>query len=137
MAAYADFQIKHDPSTQLCAGWAQGGDSSCQGDSGGPLMIRDARGHVAATIGIVSWADRCGVAGRPTNFAWVGGPSIRPWIASTTAQLSVPDPAPVAAPAPAPGPDRDGDRAQAARRRLARVGRAAARCGSPSTGRLA
>ena len=101
VAAYADFHVQHDPSTQLCAGWAGGGQSSCQGDSGGPLMIPDSAG-TWRLIGIVSWADRCAVAGRPSNFSWVGGPTIRPWIASTTAQLSVPDPAPVAAPAPAP-----------------------------------
>jgi secreted trypsin-like serine protease len=101
VAHYADYQIKHDPSTQLCAGWAEGGVSSCQGDSGGPLMVRDTAG-TWRLIGIVSWADRCAIAGRPSNFSWVGAPTIRPWIVATTAQLSVPDPAPAAAPAPAP-----------------------------------
>ena len=45
-------------------------------------MIRDS-GGTWRLIGTVSWADHCAVAGRPTNFAWIGAPSIRPWIVDT------------------------------------------------------
>ena len=101
VAAYADFNWKHDPSTMLCAGWAQDGYSTCQGDSGGPLMLPDSQG-TWRLIGTVSWADRCAIEGRPTNYAWIGSPAIKPWIESTTARLNEPDPAPVAQPAAAP-----------------------------------
>lgn len=103
VAAYADFNWQHDPSTMLCAGWAQDGYSTCQGDSGGPLMLPDSEG-TWRLIGTVSWADRCAIEGRPTNYAWVGSPAIKPWIESTTARLSQPDPAPVAQPAAQPAP---------------------------------
>ena len=101
VASYADFDWKHDPSTMLCAGWQQDGYSTCQGDSGGPLMLPDSEG-TWRLIGTVSWADRCAVSGRPTNYAWIGSSAIKPWIESTTAQLNVADAAPAPAPATAP-----------------------------------
>lgn len=54
-----------DPVRQVCAGTE--GIDSCSGDSGGPLVID---GHV---IGLVSWANGCGIAGYPTVHARVAG----------------------------------------------------------------
>ena len=103
-AAYASFFVTHDPATMLCGGSPEGGNNSCQGDSGGPLAIPDQAG-TWKQIGIVSWADGCAKAGRPTNFTWVGAPSMKPWIQSVAAQYSMPVSAPVpAAPDSAPAP---------------------------------
>jgi secreted trypsin-like serine protease len=43
----------------VCAGYADGGIDACQGDSGGPLVVGD------TLIGIVSFGDGCGKAGKP------------------------------------------------------------------------
>ncbi|XP_035282921.1 complement factor I [Anguilla anguilla] len=47
-----------------CAGSLDGSVDTCQGDSGGPLVCEDIRG-VAYAWGIVSWGDKCGIAGHP------------------------------------------------------------------------
>ncbi|KAL4618184.1 complement factor I [Arapaima gigas] len=47
-----------------CAGSLDGSVDSCQGDSGGPLVCKDQRG-VAYIWGIVSWGEKCGIAGHP------------------------------------------------------------------------
>jgi secreted trypsin-like serine protease len=43
----------------VCAGYAEGGIDARQGDSGGPLVVGD------TLIGIVSFGDGCGKAGKP------------------------------------------------------------------------
>ncbi|XP_062871435.1 complement factor I [Trichomycterus rosablanca] len=47
-----------------CAGDLEGTVDACQGDSGGPLVCTDASG-VSYVWGIVSWGEKCGVAGYP------------------------------------------------------------------------
>jgi secreted trypsin-like serine protease len=54
----ADYNV-YDPKSMVCAGYADGGIDACQGDSGGPLVVGD------TLIGIVSFGDGCGKAGKP------------------------------------------------------------------------
>ncbi|MCR6484530.1 serine protease [Amycolatopsis sp. OK19-0408] len=49
----------YDQKTMVCAGYEKGGVDACQGDSGGPLVVGD------TLIGIVSFGDGCGKAGKP------------------------------------------------------------------------
>jgi secreted trypsin-like serine protease len=57
-------------STQLCAGYEQGGKDSCQGDSGGPLSITADHG-VRRLVGIVSNGNGCAKAGFPGIYSKV------------------------------------------------------------------
>ena len=55
----------------ICAGDADGGESTCKGDSGGPLVI-SGTGDVATIIGTTSFgpADGCGAKGLPAVYAY-------------------------------------------------------------------
>ena len=55
----------------ICAGDADGGQSTCKGDSGGPLVI-SGTGDVATIIGTTSFgsANGCGAKGFPAVYAY-------------------------------------------------------------------
>ena len=55
----------------ICAGDADGGESTCKGDSGGPLVI-SGTGDVATIIGTTSFgpASGCGTQGLPAVYAY-------------------------------------------------------------------
>jgi len=57
-ACRSDYSV-YDQKTMVCAGYPEGGKDACQGDSGGPLVVGD------TLIGIVSFGDGCGKAGKP------------------------------------------------------------------------
>ncbi|XP_068096975.1 transmembrane protease serine 4 [Hyperolius riggenbachi] len=50
--------------TMMCAGRLSGGADTCQGDSGGPMVSLGTNSHWQQ-VGIVSWGDGCGRAGKP------------------------------------------------------------------------
>ncbi|MEU8634161.1 serine protease [Amycolatopsis sp. NPDC048633] len=54
----SDYDV-YNSKTMVCAGYTEGGIDACQGDSGGPLVVGD------TLIGIVSFGDGCGKAGKP------------------------------------------------------------------------
>lgn len=46
----------------ICAGYINGGIDVCEGDGGGPLVQNN------KLVGVVSWGDGCGVAGKPSVY---------------------------------------------------------------------
>ncbi len=70
---------------QLCAGIPSGPEAgSCQGDSGGPLVALD-EFACPVQVGLVSWADGCGKANRPTVYTRVS--AYKDWIETHTGPL--------------------------------------------------
>jgi secreted trypsin-like serine protease len=58
----------------ICAGDADGGESTCKGDSGGPLVVpKSSTDDTAVVIGATSFGpgDGCGAKGWPAVYAYV------------------------------------------------------------------
>jgi Trypsin len=111
-APRAPSNITYDGRVMLCAGGQ--GKGTYKGDSGGPLMVGDGAGGGWKLIGVTSYGDPAGnVTTTPSYFAWVSGPTLRPWVvqkADEIVRVPTPDPGPTPAPVmpqPMPGPAPD------------------------------
>ncbi len=65
--------------TEICAGFAQGGQDSCQGDSGGPLTVF--YNGQENQVGVVSWGEGCALPDKYGVYARVA--SLKNWVDST------------------------------------------------------
>jgi secreted trypsin-like serine protease len=63
--------------SMFCAG-GKANEDACQGDSGGPLILEQSTRDVL--VGIVSWGDGCGTAGKPGVYARTS--LVKNWILS-------------------------------------------------------
>jgi secreted trypsin-like serine protease len=96
----SDYPGAFDASTQVCAGYPQGGTDSCQGDSGGPLFGHRPDGSLVV-VGSTSNGDGCARAGKPGVYARVADSALREWIRGVDGAAVDAD---VTPPAPTPAP---------------------------------
>jgi hypothetical protein len=102
-----------EPTSQICAGYADGGTDTCQGDSGGPMFGHDALGH-PKVVGSTSYGNGCAEPGYPGVYARVADTALREWIRSVVPDaiddaVALPGlpgatPSPSPSPQPSPGP---------------------------------
>ena len=95
-AAYDSFET----TTQIGAGFPQGGIDSCQGDSGGPLLVNAPDGTLRL-IGDTSYGDGCARPGKPGIYGRLGSDAMRDFIVAN-APDAVAQPSAATAPASAP-----------------------------------
>ena len=88
----ADYSWATITDQMMCAGVAQGGLDTCQGDSGGPLTYRDRSVDKWFQVGVVSWGDGCGSAGKPGVYTRVS--KYNDWIGSYVSKKTQVDPMP-------------------------------------------
>jgi trypsin len=81
-----DYGSLFDPTTQVCAGYQQGGIDTCNGDSGGPLEA-PLGGGAYRLVGLTSWGDGCAKAGKPGVYTRVAGPVLRPLVGGDICNL--------------------------------------------------
>ncbi|XP_078577343.1 chymotrypsinogen B-like isoform X1 [Branchiostoma floridae x Branchiostoma japonicum] len=74
-----------DRTTQVCAGYTEGGVDTCQGDSGGPLMCESRDGHWFL-YGITSYGEGCAQPRNPAVYTKV--PAMVAWIREHTGDSS-------------------------------------------------
>jgi trypsin len=70
-----------ESTSQVCAGYAQGGVDTCQGDSGGPMFATGASGALRLT-GATSYGQGCADPGIPGVYARVADTALRTWVGS-------------------------------------------------------
>ncbi|XP_066304145.1 trypsin-like isoform X2 [Branchiostoma lanceolatum] len=74
-----------DRTSQVCAGYTEGGVDTCQGDSGGPLMCESRDGHWFL-YGITSYGEGCAQPRTPAVYTRV--PAMVAWIRAHTGDSS-------------------------------------------------
>ena len=67
------WNVKYVTANMICAGDADGGESTCHGDSGGPLVIpKSSTDDTAVVIGVASFTgSRCGKPKYPGVYTYV------------------------------------------------------------------
>lgn len=75
---------RFQPGSMMCAGVR--GLDSCQGDSGGPLFTEIPGTSTAVQVGVVSWGEGCGKAGKPGVYAKLSAPEIYEFLSQYSGQ---------------------------------------------------
>lgn len=79
-----DPEFRFLPGSMMCAGVR--GLDSCQGDSGGPLFTEIPGTSMAVQVGVVSWGEGCGKAGKPGVYAKLSAPEIYEFVSQYSGQ---------------------------------------------------
>ena len=86
------YQGSFDATTEVCAGYPQGGKDACNGDSGGPLLA-GVPGGGTVLVGATSYGNGCAQPGQPGVYARLAEGPIRGFISAHVPQAFAPEPA--------------------------------------------